>query len=215
LSLLASVPSEASSLTTGLHAATGTVGVLGDVVLVVVLGLFLAADPMLYRCGALCLAPPMQRERFARTLDALAVALRHWLAGVLVSMLCIGVITWLGLMLLRIPLALSIGFLAGLFEFVPYLGPIASAIPAVLIAFTHGPTSAIEVHALYLLVHAIEAYLLVPVIQRRAVALPPALGLAAVVIFGILFGLPGVLFAHPLMVTVLVLVKQLYLGPDE
>jgi predicted PurR-regulated permease PerM len=215
LRILAEAPaSVGASLTTGLHAATGTVGLLADVVLVVFIGLFLAADPVLYRRGALRLAPQALRARFAETLDALGAALRRWLAGVLVSMICIGLITGVGLWLLGIPLALSIGFLAGLMEFVPYLGPIASAIPAILIAFARGPVPAVEVLALYILVHVVEAYVLVPLIQRRAVALPPALGLIAVVIFGILFGLPGVIFAHPLMVTVMVLVEKLYLEPS-
>ena len=204
-------PSVAGSLTTGLRAATGTVGAVADVVLVLFIGLFLAADPAVYRRGVLRLASGSLRSRIDGTLDALGTALRRWLGGVLVSMLCIGLITGLGLWLLVIPMSLSLGFLAGLFEFVPYLGPIASAIPAILVAFTRGSTPALEVVGLYLLVHAIEAYVLVPLIQRRAVALPPALGLIAVVIFGILFGPLGVMFAHPLMVTVMVLVEKLYL----
>jgi len=148
------------------------------------------------------------RRRVLNILDALAVALRHWLSGVLIAMFCVGMITWFGLWMLGIPLALSIGFLAGLTEFVPYLGPIASAIPAILVAFTHGATTVVEVIGLYLLVHAIEAYILVPIIQRRAVALPPALGLTAVLVFGMLFGIPGVIFAHPLMVSAMVLVEK-------
>lgn len=208
-------PSAAGSLTTGLRAATGTVGALADVVLVLVIGLFLAADPALYRRGILRLASTSLRPRLAGMLDALGSALRRWLGGVLVSMLCIGLITGLGLWLLNIPMSLSLGFLAGLLEFVPYLGPIAAAIPAILVAFTLGSIPALEVLGLYILVHVIEAYVLVPLIQRRAVALPPALGLIAVVIFGILFGALGVMFAHPLMVAVIVLVEKLYLEASE
>jgi predicted PurR-regulated permease PerM len=209
--LASAAESAGKSLSTGLRAASGTVGAVVDIVLMVIIGLFLAADPCLYRRGALRLLPSDMRPRFAATLDALAVALRHWLAGVLVSMVCIGALIWVGLWLLGIPLALSIGFLGGLLEFVPYLGPIASAIPAILVAFTQGPLLAAEVTALYLLVHAIEGYILVPLIQRRAVALPPALGLIAVVIFGMLFGPLGVIFAHPLMVSVISVVENLYL----
>jgi predicted PurR-regulated permease PerM len=209
LRLVMSVSDSASqSLGTGLRAASGTVGVLVDAVLIVFIGLFLAGNPTLYRRGALRLTPVPMRQHVANTLDALEVALRHWLGGVLVTMICVGTITWLGLWLLGIPLALSIGFLAGLTEFVPYLGPILSAIPAILVAFTHGTTAAVAVIGLYLLVHAIEAYVLVPLIQRRAVALPPALGLTAVLVFGILFGVPGVIFAHPLMVCAMILVER-------
>lgn len=200
--------SAGQSLGTGLRAASGTVGVLIDIVLVVFIGLFLAADPALYRRGVLRLAPVAMRPRVANTLDALEVALRHWLGGVLVTMICVGTLTWIGLWLLGIPLALSIGFLAGLTEFVPYLGPIVSAVPAVLVAFSHGMAPAMEVLGLYLLVHATEAYVLVPIIQRRAVALPPALGLMAVLVFGLLFGAPGVILAHPLMVCTMILIER-------
>lgn len=198
------------SLGSGLQAASGTVGVLADIVLIVVVGLFLAANPVVYRRGALFLLPSSMRPQGARTLDALAITLRRWLGGVLLSMLCIGTITWLGLWALDIPLALSIGFLAGLTEFVPYLGPILSAVPAILVASTLGTSSALQVIGLYLSIHALEAYLIVPLIQRRAVALPPALGLTAVLVFGILLGVPGILLAHPLMVSVRVLIQELY-----
>jgi predicted PurR-regulated permease PerM len=130
-------------------------------------------------------------------------------------MVCVGVMTSTGLMLLGVPLALSLGILAGLCEFVPYLGPIVSSIPAILVAFTVGATPALEVAGLYLLVHALEGYVLVPIIQRRAVSLPPALALVAVVLFGIIFGPLGVIFAHPLMVAVIVLVRRLYIHHPE
>ena len=110
-------------------------------------------------------------------------------------------------------MSLSLGILAGIAEFVPYLGPIVSAIPAILVAFTLGPTAALETAGLYLVIHGIEAYVLVPLIQRKAVALPPALGILAVVFFGLMLGPLGVVFAHPLTVCVIVLVQQLAVEP--
>jgi predicted PurR-regulated permease PerM len=211
--LLLSRLTSSSAVTTGsslTHAATGTIGALTDLVIILFVGLFLAADPDLYRRGLLALAPPSRRDKLVDVLDSVVTALERWLGGVVVSMLCVGVISGTGLWLLGVPLALSLGFLAGLLEFVPYVGPIASAVPAVLVAFASRPMLAVEVIGLYLLVHLIEGYILVPLIQKRAVALPPALGIIAVVIFGILFGPLGIIFAHPLMVTVIVLVRKLY-----
>ena len=191
-------------------AATSSIGALTEAVLMLFIGLFLAVEPSLYRRGAIALTPVSARASAARLLDALGISLTRWLQGVVITMLCIGVMTSVGLALLGIPLALSLGILAGACEFVPYLGPLVSAIPAVLVAFTKGSVPALEVVGLYLIVHAIEAYVLVPIIQKRAVALPPALGLVAVLLFGWLFGPLGVILAHPLMVSIIVLVRQLY-----
>jgi predicted PurR-regulated permease PerM len=110
------------------------------------------------------------------------------------------------------PMALALGVLAGALEFVPYLGPIVSSLPAILVAFTLGPWHAPEVAGLFLAIHVLEGYVLVPNIQKWAVALPPALALTAVVIFGLLLGPIGAIFAHPLMVCLKVLVEELYIN---
>jgi predicted PurR-regulated permease PerM len=190
--------------------ATITVGALVDAGVIIFTGLFFAADPQLYRRGLLRLVPPAARHDVARSFDAAITALGHWLKGVVLSMLGIGVITGLGLWALGIPLALSLGILSGVCEFIPYLGPILAAIPAVLVALTLGPQRALEVIILYLAVHLFEGELLVPMIQRWAVALPPALTIIAVAVFGWLFGVLGVVFATPLTVTVMALVDALY-----
>ncbi|HTV51090.1 MAG TPA: AI-2E family transporter, partial [Steroidobacteraceae bacterium] len=114
------------------------------------------------------------------------------------------------LWLLGIPLALSLGIFGGLSEFIPYVGPIVAAVPALLVAFMLGPIHALEVLGLYLIVHLFEGELLVPMIQRWTVSLPPALGIIAVVLFGWLFGLPGILFATPLTVVLIELIRTLY-----
>jgi predicted PurR-regulated permease PerM len=189
-------------------AATTSIAAITDVIVILLVGLFLAAEPSVYRRGVLTVAPQGARAGTERLLDAFGVALTHWLQGTLVAMLAVGAMTTLGLWLLGVPLALSLGILAGVAEFVPYLGPILSAVPAILVAFTLGPTLALETGGVYLIIHGIEAYVLVPLIQRRAVALPPALGIVAVVFFGLLLGPVGVIFAHPLVVCLIVLVKQ-------
>ena len=210
LGLLHSQTSSTAWLTRIQAMATVTFGALIDAILILFTGLFLAASPELYRRGVLSLFPPTARTRVARALDAAVAALGHWLKGVLLSMLCIGVITGLGLWALGIPLALTLGIVSGLMEFIPYLGPVLGAIPAVLVAFSLGPSHALEVIILYLAVHLIEGNLLVPLIQRWAVALPPALGIIAVVVFGQIFGLIGVVFATPMTVVALTLIDRLY-----
>lgn len=112
------------------------------------------------------------------------------------------------------PLALSLGLIAGLFAFVPFFGPIASGILAVVLAFTQGPQQALYVGVLCFGIQQIESFVLMPLIQRRTVALPPALGLVSVVIFGLLFGVMGILFATPLMVVLMILVQKLYVEND-
>lgn len=190
--------------------ATSTFNAVTNLVLIPFLGLFLAAAPRTYTGGLVALVPRGGRAQFSDALDATAQALSHWLLGVLASMICIGVATGLGLWALGIPLALSLGILAGLLEFIPFIGPILSSIPAILIAFMIGPTRAAEVVALYVAIQQLESYVLVPIFQRKAVSLPPALTIIAVVVFGLIFGMPGVIFATPLMVATKVLVQKLY-----
>jgi len=195
-------------------AATSSLSALTDFVVILLVGLFLAVEPGLYRRGLLRLVPRTARATVTRLLDVLGSALARWLRGTVIAMLAVGTFTSVGLSLLGVPLGLSLGILAGLAEFIPYVGPIVSSVPAILVAFTLGPTIAVEVAGLYLMVHAIEAYVLVPIIQKRAVALPPALGLIAVVFFGLLLGPLGVVFAHPLTVSVMVLIQQLRPEPE-
>ena len=206
-----SSPSSGSPMSELTSAATDTAGAITDCVVIVFIGLFLAVDPDLYRRGLLSLVPHSRQNTVAALLESVVQALRQWLGGVLVAMLAVGVITGVGLWILGVPLALSLALLAGLLEFIPYVGPIVSAIPAILVGFASSPMLAVEVTGLYLLVHVIEGYILVPVIQKKAVALAPALGITAVLIFGVLIGPLGIVLAHPLMVTTMVLVRKLYI----
>jgi predicted PurR-regulated permease PerM len=194
-----------------LGAAMTTLGAVANVLLVLVLGIYLAADPGLYRRGFLRLVPADHRSRAAGAIDATSAALRNWLGGQLVAMVAVGLLTWIGLAALGVPLALSLAAIAALLEFVPFIGPIAAAIPAVLVAFTQDSTTALYVALLYLVIQQIEGYVLMPLVQRWAVAMPPALAALMVVVFGVLFGVPGVLFAVPLTVVLMVLVRELLL----
>lgn len=210
LDALGSLTATSGSLQRLTGLMTTTFGALANTILVLFIAVFLAADPRLYRRGILHLIAPHTRERAARAYDAAGAALRRWLLGTGISMLCVGIITGLGLWALGVPLALSLGILAGLLEFVPFIGPIVAAIPAVLVAFTLGPLSALQVAVLYLAIQQLEGNLLVPLLQKWAVSLAPALGISAVVIFGVLFGFLGLLFATPLVVVLTALVQTLY-----
>jgi predicted PurR-regulated permease PerM len=125
-------------------------------------------------------------------------------------MATIGVMTMIGFYLLGVPLALSLGLIAGVTEFVPFFGPIAFGIFAVLFAFTQGPTQALYVGLLCFAIQQFEGYVLQPLIQRWAVALPPALLVLSVVIFALLFGFIGAVLATPLMTVVMIMVRKLY-----
>jgi predicted PurR-regulated permease PerM len=114
-----------------------------------------------------------------------------------------------------VPLAIPLGILSGLLDFVPVIGPFAAAIPGVLIAFAQGPQVALYATLVYIAVQFIEGHLVLPLAQKWAVSLPPALGLLSIVAFGLVFGLMGVLFAIPLTVVIVVLVQKLYVAPLE
>jgi predicted PurR-regulated permease PerM len=137
-------------------------------------------------------------------------ALRRWLLAQLFAMTTIGAMTTLGLFLLGVPLAVSLGFVAGLTEFVPFFGPIAFGVFAVLFSFTVSPMTALYVALLCFGIQQFEGNVLQPVVQRWAVSLPPALAVISVVIFGLLFGILGAIFATPLMTVVMLFVERLY-----
>jgi predicted PurR-regulated permease PerM len=205
----------------GLGAGSGVVANIGtiaasvssamaDTLLVIVGGIYLAAQPDLYWAGMMKLIPERGRALAAQALEASARGLRLWLIGRMVSMTVVGLMTWLGLTIIGVPSALTLALLAALLEFVPFIGPIVSAVPAVLLAFAEGPEQALWTVLLFLIVQQIEGNLLEPLVQQRAVDLPPALLLFALVAGGLLFGIVGIILAAPLTVVLYVMVKRLY-----
>lgn len=181
-----------------------------NLVLVVFGGIFIALNPGIYRTGLIKLIPPSARSNAATALDDSRNALRLWLKGRLLAMALVGVLTGAGLWLIGIPSWLALGLLATLLEFIPFFGPIIAAVPAVLLALLVSPGDAALVVVLFLVVQQLEGNVISPLIQHRAVELPPALLLFALLAFGLLFGLVGVLLAEPLTVALFVLVKRLY-----
>src|SRR5579875_2546929 len=191
-------------------AAANLAEVAGAAVVIVVIGIYAAAEAPLYTGGALRLVPPPRRPRAAAILHRAADAVWYWLLGRLLAMTLLGAMATAGLWLLGVPLPFALGFLVGLMSFVPYLGSVASALPCVLIAAAAGLALALYVILLFILIHMVEGYLLVPLVQRRLVHLPPALTLSAQLVLGAIAGIPGLVLATPLVAAALVLVRMIY-----
>ncbi len=185
-------------------------GGVADTLIVLVGGIYLAAQPRLYRKGALKLIPLQRRELAGQAIEDSGRALRLWLKGQLISMVVVGLLVGVGLWLIGVPSALALGLLAGILEFVPLVGPIVAALPALLIALAVGPQTALWVLGLYLVVQQVEGNVLQPVVQQYAVDLPAVILLFSLLGFGTLFGALGIILAAPLTVVVYVLIKRLY-----
>ena len=191
---------------------------IADFVLVLVAAIFLASDPDTYRRGLLLLLPARAEETASLALGDAGRGLKGWMMGQAVSSLVVAALTWAGLALLGVPAAGGLGLIAGLLDVIPMVGPIIAGIPAVLLAFTVSPMTALWTLVLFLAIQQLQGNFLQPMIQKQAVDVPPAVLLFAVVAAGILFGFLGVLLAAPLTVVVYVLVQRIYvktmLGKD-
>lgn len=190
--------------------AGSTLGVLGSVLLVGVTGLFLAASPGVYVDGAVRLLPPAHRDRGRAVLAGTGGALQMWFLGQLVDMLAVTVLVDAGLYLLDMPLVLTLALFAGLLNFIPFIGALAGAVPAVLVALGQSPGTALWVAGLFAAVQTLEGNVIAPLIQKRTVSLPPALTLFSQTILGALFGFLGLILATPVMAAALVAVRMAY-----
>ncbi|MWJ29071.1 AI-2E family transporter [Halomonas sp. ZH2S] len=189
-----------------------TLGVLANLIVILFVGLYVAFEPWTYRRGLVLLVFPRHREAASNLLEAIGDKMAWWLLGRLVSMLAIGVITGISLWILNIPLALSLGLLAAVLAFIPYLGPILSAIPALLVSFTVGYAELLYVTALFVIVQFLESYLITPYIQRKAVQIPPALLIVIQFWLSLIGGLLGLLLAGPLTVLIMIVIKRVYIN---
>jgi predicted PurR-regulated permease PerM len=188
----------------------GVAGGAASAALVAFIGLYVAAAPRPYRRGLLYLVPERRHRRAERVLETLGHTLQRWLVGKVVGMLLIGSLTGIGLGVLQVPLALALGVLAGLLNFVPYIGPLISFVPAALLATMQGAGTLLWVLGLYLVIQGLESYVVTPLIQQQAVALPPAFLITAQVLLGVAIGWLGLLLATPITAAVVVLVRELY-----
>lgn len=183
---------------------------LADFVLVLVGAIFLAGDPNTYRRGLLLLVPSKAEPVAGVALNDASRGLRGWMVGQAVSSLVVVALTWGGLALLGVPASGGLGLIAGLLDVIPMVGPIIAGAPAVLLAFTVSPATALWTLVLFLVIQQLQGNFLQPMIQKRAVDVPPGVLLFAVVACGLLFGFLGVLLAGPLTVVLYVLVQRIY-----
>jgi len=190
---------------------SSTLGALTNLALMLLLSIYLASEPKTYIKGFTKLFPQERRKRVREILYEIGETLTWWLIGKGASMLFIGVLTWIGLSFIGVPLALTLGLIAGLFSFVPNFGPILSAVPAILLAFVDSPKSALYVLILFVVVQLIESNLATPLIERRTVELPPVLTIVAQLALAVIFGAVGLILATPILAVVMVLVQTLYI----
>jgi predicted PurR-regulated permease PerM len=179
-------------------------------ILVIAAGIYLASNPEAYSRGLAKLFPKRVHERVIDTLNTCGTALRVWLLTQLLAMTLIGILAGFGTWLIGLPAPLALGLFAGLAEFVPFVGSIAGAIPALLIAMTQSTGAVLWTLALFIGIQQIESNVIAPLLERRMLRIPPAVFLFSVLAFGLLFGLLGILLAAPLTVAAYVLVDKLY-----
>ncbi|MFW5708823.1 MAG: AI-2E family transporter [Chloroflexota bacterium] len=185
-------------------------GWLTNAVLILVAGIYMALEPDLYIKNGLRLVTPKYRERAADVVEEAHDILRRWLIARLISMIIVGILTFIGLTLVGMPLALSLSVIAGLLSFIPNIGPILSAIPAILVGLTQNLSLGLLAILVYTSVQQIENYLITPQVERQTMSLPPALVMLTQILLSLLFGWLGLLIAAPLVAVGIVLTKSLY-----
>jgi predicted PurR-regulated permease PerM len=189
---------------------SSTISVLGGLVIMLFVAIFVAVDPGLYHRGLMHLFPHRTRRKAGEVLSATATTLRRWLLMQMIAMLVIGAVTTVALLLLGVKAAVALGIIAGLLEFVPYLGPILSAVPAIGMALVDGPEKALYVALAYTAIQQLEGVVLQPLLMKEGLELPPVLTILGQALFALVFGFLGLLLAVPLLATVMIPVKMLY-----
>ena len=185
-------------------------GAAAELVVVIMAGIYIAVSPEVYRKGFLMLFPESRQTQIADTIDAAGKALSLWLGGQFLAMITVGITIAMGLALVGVPSPLALGAIAGLLEFVPIVGPVLAAIPALLLASTQDWHAVAWTVAVFIVVQQIESNLVMPLVVGSAVGVPPAVGLFAIVAIGVLFGPLGLLLGYPLAIVTNVAVRKLY-----
>jgi len=183
---------------------------ISTVLLIFGTGIFFAISPDIYKNGIVLLFPRKRADRIHQALETSGNALWKWVTGQFIAMLFVGITITIGLMILGVPLAIILGFIAGVADFVPIVGPIAAAIPAILLAFSVSPETALYTTILFVVIQQIEGNVVTPLLQKRMVSIPPAVVLLSIFAFGLVFGIPGVILATPLAVIGMVLIGMFY-----
>jgi predicted PurR-regulated permease PerM len=189
---------------------THTIAIFGGIMLIIFMSIYIAADPNLYHRGLMHLFPHHMRPAAGDVLSAMATVLRRWLVTQLIAMVVIGVVTTTALLILHVKAAFALGLIAGLLEFIPTIGPILSAIPAIAMAFLDSPEKAVTVALVYMGVQFMENHLLIPLLMKGGVDVPPVLTILSQALFTLLFGFLGLMVAVPMLAAGMVAVKMLY-----
>ena len=192
-----------------LRVLTSTVAISGAFLLVLFIAAYIGVDPALYHGGLLELIPLRERDRAALTLTRLSNVLRRWLVTQLIAMAVIGAVTTLFLFAIHVRAALPLGILAGILKFIPIVGSIFAAIPAMAMAFIDSPHKALLVALGYFIIQFLENHLLVPILMKHGVNLPPAMTLGIQALMSLLFGFLGLLVAVPLLAAILTVVRTM------
>jgi len=187
------------------------IGALIHIVSVLIMGIYLALKPSVYREGVIALTPPAYRELARDILADLSHTLRSWLVGLGISMLVLGFLTWIGLVVLDVPYSLAFGVFTGLAVIVPFFGTIVSTLlPAMFVIAGGGLTKALLVLLLGVVVHVFEANVVAPMVFEKQVELPPVLTILSVLVMAKLLGVVGLLVAVPVLASAMVLIRRIF-----
>jgi len=190
---------------------TTSFGVLGDVYIILFLGIFFTTNPSIYKDGLLLMLPPSRQKTGRHILDRISLSLKGWLKGMMVSMVLVSVMISIGLSVVGIPAALVLGLLTGLLEIVPTLGSVLAMIPGTLLGLTVSTNTGIGVAIIYIVSQTITGNIVNPLIQKKMINLPPALTLISQLIMGSVSGALGIIMAVPLLAITVILVDELYI----
>jgi Predicted permease len=186
----------------------GTVSAVGNFFIVLFLGLTFAAQPSVYRKGLLFLAPARHRARTTAIVDRIGETLERWLIAQIITMFAVFVVTWIGLAIIGVQSSFILGIQAGLLAFIPTVGALLGGLIVVLASLASGWVAAASAFVLFLGVHAMESYILTPILQRHALDIPPATLFAFQILLGVVFGIWGLALALPLMAIVKVVIDH-------
>lgn len=185
-------------------------GVIGDMYIILFLGIFFTTNPSLYKNGILVLIPANRKEKGKHIINRVSLSLKGWLKGMMVSIVLVTILISTGLTIIGLPVAMVLGLITGILELVPNLGSLLAMIPGVLLALTISTNMAIVVALLYIASQTITANIVNPLIQKKMINLPPALTLISQLIMGAISGALGVILAVPLLAIVIILIDELY-----
>ncbi|WFU28741.1 AI-2E family transporter [Bradyrhizobium sp. CB1717] len=186
----------------------GAISAVGNIFIVLFLGLAFAAQPAVYHDGLLFLAPAKHRTRVTLIIDRIGETLERWLIAQIVVMIAVGVVTWIGLAIIGIPGSFILGIQAGLLAFIPTVGAIIAGVVVVLASLASGWIPALSAFLLFMGVHALESYVLTPILQRQALDIPPATLFAFQILLGVVFGIWGLALALPLVAIAKVMIDH-------